>query len=42
MLAVWHGKRLITSPAARLASQKDDVLVVAGSSQYIEQCFVLD
>jgi K+/H+ antiporter YhaU regulatory subunit KhtT len=41
MLAVWHGKRLIMSPAAQFASQKDDVLVVVGTSQYIEQCFVL-
>jgi K+/H+ antiporter YhaU regulatory subunit KhtT len=42
VLAVKQGERLIVSPAVLHASQKGDVLVVVGSSQYIEQCFVLD
>jgi trk system potassium uptake protein TrkA len=42
VLAVKRGERLIVSPAAEFAPQKDDVLVVVGTSQNIERCSELD
>jgi trk system potassium uptake protein TrkA len=42
VLAVKRGDRLIVSPAAEFAPQKDDVLVVVGQSQNIERCSELD
>jgi trk system potassium uptake protein TrkA len=42
VLAIKRGDRLIVSPAAEFAPQKDDVLVVVGTSQNIERCSELD
>jgi trk system potassium uptake protein TrkA len=42
VLAVKRGERLIVSPAAEFAPQKDDVLVVVGTSHNIERCSELD
>lgn len=42
VLAVKRGDRLIVSPAVEFALQKDDVLVVVGTSQNIERCSELD
>lgn len=42
VLAVKRDDRLIVSPTAEFAVQKNDVLVVVGTSQNIERCSELD